>query len=105
MPKGRPTRLTVTLTETDRLTLEHWQRATTLPVGRARRARILLLLAEGWSITQIAATVGISRRFVYKWVARFQAQGVGGLVDRTRPGPVRRRGTAAARVDAGDGEA
>jgi len=30
-------------------------------------------------ITDIAATVGISRRFVYKWVQRFLEKGVAGL--------------------------
>lgn len=85
--RGRRTHLTVTLTPQDRSTLDAWQRATTIPVGRARRARILLLLAEGLSITKIADTVGISRRFVYKWVARFRAGGVDGLRDLPRPGP------------------
>lgn len=79
MPRGHPTRLTVCLTHEERRTLEAWQRATTIPVGRARRGRIILLLAEGRPITQIADTVGISRRFVYKWVRRFQAQGLAGL--------------------------
>ena len=87
MPQGRHTRLTVHLTPEERRTLEAWHRATTIPVGRARRARILLLLAEGRSITEIADTVGISRRFVYKWAQRFAAQGVDGLRDLPRPGP------------------
>jgi transposase len=33
-------------------------------------------------LTQIAATVGISRRFVYKWTQRFLEQGVEGLADK-----------------------
>jgi transposase len=49
---------------------------------------MILLVAEGRSITAIAATVGISRHFVYKWVQRFREQGVAGLVD--RPGRGRR---------------
>ena len=51
-------------------------------------ARIVLLLADGATITDIAATVGISRRFVYKWVKRFLQEGLEGLQD--KPGPGRR---------------
>jgi transposase len=40
---------------------------------------MILLVADGMPITAIAATVGISRRFVYKWVQRFLEQGVAGL--------------------------
>lgn len=89
MPRGRRTHLTVTLTDADRATLDAWQRATTIPAWRARRGRILLLLAEGLPVTQVARTVGISRRFVYKWVARYQAGGCAALADLPRPGPWR----------------
>ena len=92
MPQGRHTRLTVRLTPDDRATLEAWHRATTIAMGRARRARILLLLADGRSITEIADTVGISRRFVYKWAARFLAQGVEGLRDLPMRGDATRGG-------------
>jgi transposase len=37
-------------------------------------------------LTDIAATVGISRRFVYKWVQRFLELGMAGLADQPRPG-------------------
>ena len=37
---------------------------------------------NGVTITDIAATVGISRRFVYKWAQRFLEQGVEGLADK-----------------------
>jgi transposase-like protein len=81
MPRGRRTSLTIRLTPTERQTLVAWQRATTISAGRARRGRIILLVAEGMSITAIAATVGISRRFVYKWVQRFHQAGLAGLAD------------------------
>jgi hypothetical protein len=97
--RGPRTRLEICLTPQDRQTLEAWQRASTMPVGQVRRGRILLLLDAGVPITQIAATVGISRKFVYKWVARFQAQGVGGLADLPRPRPARRRRVTAGRED------
>ena len=89
MARGRRTSLTIRLTPTERQTLVAWQRATTISAGRARRGRIILLVAEGMSITAIAATVGISRRFVYKWVQRFQQEGLAGLAD--KPGHTQRR--------------
>ena len=66
------------------VTLQAWQRATTTPAGLARRGRILLLLADRVPISDIALTVGISRRFVYKWVQRFVQEGLEGLIDRPR---------------------
>src|SRR5262249_13750863 len=45
--------------------------------------------ADGATITDTAATVGISRRFVYKWVKRFLEAGLEGLVD--KPGRRSRR--------------
>ena len=86
MPPGRLTTLTLRLTPADQQTLRAWQRSTTLPAGLARRGRLLLLRAEGMPICTIAATVGISRRFVYKWVRRFLAQGLAGLADKPRRG-------------------
>ena len=70
------------LTPAQRQSLLAWQRATTISAGRARRARIILLVAEGMPIKDIAATVGISRRFVYKWVQRFREHGMEGLADK-----------------------
>jgi hypothetical protein len=87
MARGRKTALTITLTPAERRTLLAWQRATTISAGRARRGRMILLVADGVPITAIAATVGISRRFIYKWAQRFLAQGVEGLADN----PGRRR--------------
>ena len=84
MPRGRKTSLTIRLTPAQRQTLLAWQRATTLPAGQARRGRMVLLLADGMTITDIAAAVGISRRFVYKWVQRFVQEGLEGLQDKSK---------------------
>jgi len=86
MARGRTTSLTIRLTPTERQTLLTWQRATTIAAGRARRGRIILLVAERMSISDVAATVGISRRFVYKWVQRFLEKGLEGLADKTGRG-------------------
>ena len=90
MARGRTTSFTIRLTPAERQTLLAWQRATTISPGLARRARIILLLADGMTITAIAATVGISRRHVYKWIQRFVQQGLEGLRD--QPGRRRPRG-------------
>ena len=82
MARGRKTALSIRLTPAQRQTLLTWQRATTISAGRARRGRIILLVADGMPITDIAATVGISRRFVYKWAQRFVEAGLEGLADK-----------------------
>jgi len=89
MARGRTTALTIRLTPTQRRTLLTWQRATTIRAGLARRGRIILLVADRMTISEVAATVGISRRFVYKWVQRFLAQGVAGLADKPGRGAPR----------------
>jgi CRP-like cAMP-binding protein len=88
MARGRKTSLTIRLTPAQRQTLLAWQRATNIPAGLARRARIVLLLAGGVTITDIATTVGMSRRHTYKWIQRFVQEGLEGLYDRP-PGPHR----------------
>src|SRR6201993_4871472 len=82
MARGRKTSLTIHLTPAERQTLLAWQRATTISAGRARRGRIILLVADRVPISDVAATVGISRRFVYKWVQRFLLAGGEGLADK-----------------------
>ena len=89
MARGRKTSLTIRLTPAERRTLLAWQRATTSRAGLVRRTRIILLLAEGVTITTIAATVGLSRHHTYKWIQRFMQEGLAGLED--KPGRGRRR--------------
>jgi transposase len=86
MARGRTTSLTIRLTLAERQTLSAWQRATTISAGRARRGRVILLVADGMPISHIAVTVGISRRFVYKWVQRFLQAGLAGLADQSGRG-------------------
>src|SRR4029453_10560877 len=84
MARGRKTSLMIRVTPAQRQTLLTWQRSTTISAGLARRGRIILLLANGMTITDIATTVGMSRPHVYKWVRRFVQDGVEGLTDRPR---------------------
>jgi hypothetical protein len=90
MAQGRRTSLVVEITPQERRTLETWQRSTTIMAGLARRGRIVLMLADGVSVSDIARTVGMRRRFIYKWAQRFTQQGLAGLSD--KPG----RGRSAA---------
>jgi hypothetical protein len=91
MTRGRKTTLEIRLTPEERRTLMAWQRSTTISAGLAKRSRIILLLAEGEPISHIAVTVGISRRFVYKWVSRFLAYRLEGLLDKAGRGRKPRR--------------
>jgi hypothetical protein len=84
MARGRKTSRTITLTPEERRTLRAWQKSTTIPAGLARRARLLILLADGMTITDAAATVGLSRRHSYKWIQRFVQEGLEGLHDKSR---------------------
>src|SRR2546430_17624955 len=86
MARGRKPPLTFRLTPVERQTLLAWQRATTISAGRARRGRIILLVADRVPISDVAATVGISRRFVYKGGQRFAQEGLEGLADKTGRG-------------------
>src|SRR5262245_1804072 len=84
MARGRRTSFTLRLTPAERLTLLAWPRAPTIPAGQARRARVLLLVADGMTITDAAATVGLSRRHTYKWIQRFVQEGLAGPQDTPR---------------------
>jgi hypothetical protein len=85
--RGRNSALTIALTPEDRAEIEHWQRATTGPAGRARRGRLLRLLAQGKTLKDTAQSCGLSVRHVRKGAERSRAQGLAGLRDEPRPGP------------------
>ena len=72
--------------DADRAELERWVRASTLSAGAARRARIVLLAAEGRANSHIAATVGVSVPTVLMWRQRYQSRGLQGLGDAPRSG-------------------
>ncbi len=49
-----------------------------------RRRRAVELASEGWSKAAIGREVGRSRQWVHKWLGRFESEGEGGLVERSR---------------------
>lgn len=50
------------------------------------RAQIVLLAAQRWSNTAIAAEVGVTVDTVRTWRGRFASRGLAGLADRARSG-------------------
>lgn len=80
--RGRPLSFIVRLSLEERAELGRWQRATTKPAGEVRRARAILLLDEGRSLTETAALSGMGTRIVRKWARRYLEEGPGGLGDR-----------------------
>lgn len=61
-------------------------RRTTLAAGLARRARAILLLADGHSVSAVGRLVAMERRHLHKWMDRFRDSGIAGLSDAKRPG-------------------
>jgi hypothetical protein len=70
-----------------------------------RRARIVLLAAEGRSTRSIAAEVGVQPRIVSHWRRRFAEHGLGGLKDRLRAGKKPIYGKATNKHSGASGEA
>ena len=61
-------------------------RASSASAGSAQRARIVLLACEGVANAEIARRVGVSGPTVLTWRNRYDAGGVGALVDLRRSG-------------------
>lgn len=76
----------VELTDETRAALEALTRRTTVAVGLARRARIVLLAAEGIPLDRIGRQIGVDRNGVRLWVDRYRVGGLAALQDRPRPG-------------------
>jgi len=83
---GPQSQRVVELTAEMRMALERVTRRSTVAAGLARRARVVLLAADGMPLRQIAQQVGMDRHGVRTWVDRFRSEGMDGLRDRPRPG-------------------
>jgi hypothetical protein len=84
--QGRKTARIVRMDHDTREQLLSWLRATKTPQGLAKRARAMLLLAEGHSYAATARQVGLRERHVRKWAQRFLREGSAGLADAPRSG-------------------
>src|SRR5258705_6454890 len=82
IPEAREVRLKPKV----RKVLEARCRAPSTPQRDVKRARIVLLAADGRSTRSIAEEVGVQPRIVSNWRRRFAEHGLGGLKDRPRGG-------------------
>ena len=74
------------LSATERADLERLLRATSTPAGIARRARCILLLADGASYAAICTALAVTDRFVAQWKQRYHDGGILALADAPRAG-------------------
>jgi transposase len=74
------------LPEDERRTLENWVKRRSTAQGLALRARVVLACAGGGSNVAVAARLGVSRKTVTRWRARFLRERLDGLHDEPRPG-------------------
>jgi hypothetical protein len=81
MARGRKPSIRLVLSPDERATLEHWQRSTAMAAGLVDRGRIILLLTDGHSHSQVARSVPVQRTVVRKWARRFLARRLDGLSD------------------------
>src|ERR1700761_1635739 len=54
-----------------------------LSVAEQRYQAVLAVISDGLSISQVAQKVGVSRQTLHSWLARYEAEGLEGLVDRS----------------------
>src|SRR3954464_7488005 len=97
--------IVVTVTRTDRRRLEAIVTDRSAPQKHVWRAHIIMATAEGCGTVEIMRRSGKSKPVVWRWQARFMAEGVDGLTrDKTRkPGKQpasRHRRAAGGRSDA-----
>jgi hypothetical protein len=84
--RGRKKTFSLALTDDQRAQLQRWQRCSTLPAALVRRARLILLLDQGQSVTAACQFAGLAPKNARRWIHRFLGQGPDGLHDRPRPG-------------------
>jgi transposase len=82
----------VSISDDERGELERRVRAHTTAQRAVKRARVVLLAAEGVPNRQIAAGVGMAEEYVGMWRRRFEAERLQGLEDRKRSGRPRTYG-------------
>lgn len=85
MPSPRSP-IVVKLTDEQREELMKIVRSSTQPAGLVRRAKVIVMLADGKSFCEGERRTGLQRRHARKWAERFIAKGLAGLNDQKRPG-------------------
>lgn len=54
-----------------------------ISVAEQRYQAVLAVISDGLSISQVASKVGVSRQTLHAWLARYEAEGLEGLKDRS----------------------
>ena len=72
------------LTRSERAELSDRVRSRTLPAEDVRRARLILLLAQGKSYLTIRPLLGCNPNYISRWKGRFEAERLAGLYSRHR---------------------
>ena len=52
-------------------------------MAEQRYQAVLAVISDGLSISQVAEKVGVSRQTLHAWLARYEAEGLEGLVNRS----------------------
>jgi putative transposase len=76
----------IELTAQEEKTLRMWTRAGTTEQRVARRAKVILCLAEGLPIREVGEKCGLSQISIFKWKRRFLEMRLDGLSDQQRRG-------------------
>jgi hypothetical protein len=85
MPLAK-TPICIELDDVTRRLLEEVANAQALPHRDVMRAKMILLVANGVPLSEVARRVDTPRRIVRKWAERFQRVGLRGLNDSHRSG-------------------
>jgi predicted transcriptional regulator len=80
------TPICIELTAEERAELECRSRALRAPHRAVVRAKAILLLAAGQTVSSVAREVGRERRHVRKWASRFERKRLQGLEDAPHSG-------------------
>lgn len=54
-----------------------------LSVMEQRYQAVLAVVQDGWTVTEVAERLGVSRQSVHAWIARYEAGGLAALADRS----------------------
>ena len=82
---GRPAK-ELPVSAEDRVQLESIARSQSLPALLVRRAHMVLLMADGESVSEVARRFGVSRPTVTMCRTRFRERGMAGLHNELKPG-------------------
>src|SRR3954467_8569072 len=83
--------MALTLTTDERTELERRLRSRKIRAEDAKRAQVILMLADGESFTTITAIVGCYPDYVSRWKQRFERERLAGLRAKYRGQPARVR--------------